>query len=66
LAIQSFEKLKGSEFNNIIAYYMSQHYEMNNMQFMQMVVLEQAIKVMLITMLKKLKYMYMIVFKMIV
>ncbi|XP_025198606.1 uncharacterized protein LOC112596938 [Melanaphis sacchari] len=44
LAIQSFEKLKGSEFNNIMAYYMSQHYEMINMQFMQMVVLEQAIK----------------------
>ncbi|XP_027852543.2 uncharacterized protein LOC114131500 isoform X2 [Aphis gossypii] len=44
LAIQSFEELKGSIFNNIMTYYMSQHYEMNNMQFMQMVVLEQAIK----------------------
>jgi len=49
LAMQSLEKLKGSEFNNIMAYYMSQHYEINDMRFMQMVVLEQAIKVMLIT-----------------
>jgi len=45
LALQSFEKLKETEFNNIMAYYMSQNYEMNDMQFMQMVVLEQAIKV---------------------
>lgn len=52
LGMQSLEKLKGSEFNNIMAYYMSQYYEMNDMQFMQMVVLEQAIKVMLITMFK--------------
>ncbi|XP_022173475.1 uncharacterized protein LOC111035945 isoform X1 [Myzus persicae] len=44
LAIQSLEELKESEFNNIMAYYVSQHYGMNNMQFMQMVVLEQAIK----------------------
>lgn len=44
LAMQSLEKLKESEFCIIMAYYMSQHYEMNNMQFMQMVVLEQAIK----------------------
>jgi len=50
LAIKSLEKLKESEFNNIMTYYMSEHYEMNNMQFMQMVVLEQAIKVMVITM----------------
>jgi len=35
-----------------MAYYMAQHYEMNDMQFMQMVVLEQAIKVMLITIFK--------------
>jgi len=52
LALQSLEELKESEFNNIMAYYVSQHYGMNNMQFMQMVVLEQAIKVMLITKFK--------------
>lgn len=49
LAMQSLEKLKDSEFSNIMAYYMSLHYEMNNMQFMQMVVLEQASKVKLVT-----------------
>jgi len=44
-AINTFEKLRTTEFNKIMAYYMSQHYEMNNMQFTQMMVLEQAIKV---------------------
>lgn len=46
LAISTFEKLKDSEFNNIMAYYLSQHYELNDMQFTQMLVLEQAIQVM--------------------
>lgn len=44
-ALSTFEKLRTTEFNKIMAYYMSQHYEMNNMQFTQMMVLEQAIKV---------------------
>lgn len=48
LALSAFEKLKETEFHRIMAYYMSQHYEMNNMQFKQMIVLEQVIKVMLI------------------
>lgn len=52
LAISTYEKLNNTEFNKIMAYYMSQHYEMNNMQFTQIMVLEQAIKVMLTTMYK--------------
>lgn len=48
LAVKYLEKLKDTEFNNIMAYYISKHYETNNMQFMQMVVLEHAIKVMLV------------------
>lgn len=48
LAIATFEKLKETEFNKIMAYYMSQHYEQNDMQFTQMMILEQAIKVMFI------------------
>lgn len=47
LAIETFEKLKETKYNKIMAYYLSQHYEMNNMQFAQIMVLEQAIKVML-------------------
>lgn len=47
LAISTFEKLKESGFEKIMAYYMSQHYEINNMQFSQIMVLEQAIKVIL-------------------
>lgn len=49
LAIETFEK--ESKFKKIIAYYMSQHYEQNNMQFTQMMVLERAIKVMFIIIL---------------
>lgn len=45
LAINTFEKLKEFGFDKIMAYYMSQHYEINNMQFSQIMVLEQAIKV---------------------
>jgi len=45
LTISTFEKLQNSAFNKIMAYYMSQHYERNNMQFTQIMVLEQAIKV---------------------
>lgn len=45
LAINAFEKLQKSEFNRIMVYYMSQHYERNNIQFSQIMVLEQAIKV---------------------
>lgn len=45
LALESFEKLKETKYNKIMAYYMSQHYEINNMQFTQIMVLEQAIKV---------------------
>jgi len=45
LTISTFEKLQNSAFNRIMAYYMSQHYERNNMQFTQIMVLEQAIKV---------------------
>lgn len=45
LAIITFEKLKEFKFNKIMAYYMSQHYEENNMHFTQMMVLEQVIKV---------------------
>lgn len=51
-AINTFEKLKTTEFSKIMAYYMSQHYEVNNMQFTQMIVLEQAIKVTLLAMFK--------------
>lgn len=47
LAIETFEKLKETKYNKIMAYYMSQHYEMNKMQFAQIMVLEQAIKVIL-------------------
>lgn len=45
LAIDTFEKLRETEFKKIMAYYMSQHYEQNSMQFTQMMVLERAIKV---------------------
>lgn len=48
LAISTFEKLKETKFNKIMAYYMSQHYEENNMYFTQMLVLEQVIKVIII------------------
>lgn len=51
-AINTFEKLKTIEFNKVMAYYMSQHYEINNMQFTQMMVLEQAIKVLVLAMFK--------------
>lgn len=44
-AITVFEKLKETKFNKIMAYYMSQHYELNGMQFTQMMVLENALKV---------------------
>lgn len=47
LAISTFEKLRESGFEQIMAYYMSQHYEINNMHFSQIMVLEQAIKVIL-------------------
>lgn len=50
LAVDSFEKLKESTFNKIMAYYMSCHYEQCNMQFTQMLVLDQAIKVTFTTM----------------
>lgn len=49
-AINTFEKLKTIEFSKVMAYYMSQHYEINNMQFTQMIVLEQAIKVTVLAM----------------
>lgn len=49
LAVDSFEKLKESTFGKIMAYYMSCHYEQNNMEFTQMLVLEQAIKVIFTT-----------------
>lgn len=45
LALETFEKLKETKYNKIMTYYMSQHYEINNMQFSQVMVLEQAIKV---------------------
>ncbi|VVC24188.1 Hypothetical protein CINCED_3A000914 [Cinara cedri] len=44
LALEAFEKLKESSFSNVMAYYISCHYEQNNMHFTQMLVLEQAIK----------------------
>lgn len=56
LAISTFEKLKTTQFNKIMAYYMSQHYEMNNMQFSQMMVLEQAIKVMVTVLFKNIYF----------
>lgn len=60
LAVNSFEKLKSSKFNKIMAYHLSQHYETNNMQFTQMLVLEQAIKV---TAVHKLYSLYLIICK---
>lgn len=47
LAIAAFENLKETKFNKIMAYYMAQHYEMNNMQFTQIMVLENTLKVIL-------------------
>lgn len=45
LAIRALEKLKETKYNMIMAYYMSQHYEINNMQFTQILVLENTLKV---------------------
>lgn len=61
LAIDSFEKLKESTFSKIMAYHMSCHYEQNNMQFTQMLVLEQAIRVILTTIELSYKTIYNIV-----
>jgi len=45
LAISTFTKLQSSVFSRIMAYYMLQHYELNNLPFTQIMVLEQTIKV---------------------
>ncbi|XP_050523834.1 uncharacterized protein LOC126895701 isoform X2 [Daktulosphaira vitifoliae] len=44
MAIDAFEKLKDSKYNKIMAFYMFQHYEKNNMEITHLIVLDQVLK----------------------